>query len=223
MRVMLRLWRDYLAGRWDYWDAPVQAAVSYALPGKEGNLYRFDGWKLYGKCKPWAGGGEHSWSNPSKANEMGDGIKSLWYYPYPSAARDISTLLGAAGFDRGAKPKKHQNGLPGYLVTNPAPGAVRVQYYCPPRASGLRQDEMLPPTPRPSPQPDTPSRPTAATMTWSSPGSDIPRSPASLAGRAQKQSPHELAGVLEALTEDGQGPVRAGTRRALPPEPPSPP
>jgi hypothetical protein len=143
MRVMLRLWRDYLAGRWDYWDAPVQAAVSYALPGKEGNLYRFDGWKLYGKCKPWAGGGEHSWSNPSKANEMGDGIKSLWYYPYPSAARDISTLLGAAGFDRGAKPKKHQNGLPGYLVTSPAPGAVRVQYYCPPRASGLRQDEML--------------------------------------------------------------------------------
>src|SRR5215472_12549565 len=23
MRVMLRLWRDYLAGRWDYWAAPV--------------------------------------------------------------------------------------------------------------------------------------------------------------------------------------------------------
>ena len=52
MRVMLRLWRDYLAGRWDYWDTPVHAAVSYALPGKEGNLYRFDGWKFYGKCGP---------------------------------------------------------------------------------------------------------------------------------------------------------------------------
>jgi hypothetical protein len=53
-RVMLRLWRDYLAGRWDYW--PVEAAVSYALPGKEGNLSRSDGRKFYGKCDPWPGG-----------------------------------------------------------------------------------------------------------------------------------------------------------------------
>ena len=143
MRVMLRLWRDYLAGRWDYWAAPVHAAVSYALPGKEGNLYRFDGWKFYGKCKPWVGGGEQSWSNPSKANEMDDGIKSLWYYPYPSAARDISALLGAAGLGRGAKPKKHENGRTGYMVTSPAPGAVRVQYYTPPRTSDACRDKML--------------------------------------------------------------------------------
>jgi len=143
MRVMLRLWRDYLAGRWDYWDAPVHAAVSYALPGKEGNLYRFDGWKFYGKCKPWAGGGEQSWSNPSKANEMDDGIKSLWYYPYPSAARDISALLGAAGFNRGVRPKKRENGLSGYMVTSPAPGAVRVRYYSPPRASDASRGAML--------------------------------------------------------------------------------
>jgi hypothetical protein len=145
MRVMLRLWRDYLAGRWDYWDTPVHAAVSYGLPGKEGNLYRFDGWKFYGKCKPWEGGGEESWSNPSKANEMDDGIKSLWYYPYPSAARDISALLGTAGFGRGVKPKKKKRepGLPGYMVTSPAPGAVRVQYYTPPRKSDARQGEML--------------------------------------------------------------------------------
>jgi hypothetical protein len=145
MRVMLRLWRDYLAGRWDYWDAPVHAAVSYALPGKEGNLYRFDGWKLYGKCKPWVGGGEQSWSNPSKANDMHDGIKSLWYYPYPSAARDISALLGTAGFERGAKPKKKKRepGLAGYVVTSPAAGAVRVQYYTPPRTSDACRGEML--------------------------------------------------------------------------------
>ena len=84
MRVMLRLWRDYLGPRWDYWDASVQAAVSYALPGKEGNLYRFDGWKFYGYCEPWAGGG--TWSNPSKANEMADGVKKLYYYDYPSPA-----------------------------------------------------------------------------------------------------------------------------------------
>jgi hypothetical protein len=149
-RVMLRLWRDYLAGRWDYWDAPVARAVSYGLPIDEngkgtGNLYRFDGWKLWGKCKPWSGGGEQSWSNPSKANEMGDGIKSLWYYQYPSAARDISALLGTAGFGRGAKPKKKKRepGLPGYVVTSPAPGAVRVQYYTPPRMSDAGRDEML--------------------------------------------------------------------------------
>jgi hypothetical protein len=143
MRVMLRLWRDYLAGRWDYWDAPVQAAVSYALPGKAGNLYRFDGWTFYGKCKPWAGGGEQSWSNPSKANEMDDGIKSLWYYQYPSAARDISALLAAAGFSRGGRPKKRTRGTSGFMVTSPAPGAVRVQYYSAPRASAARSDEML--------------------------------------------------------------------------------
>lgn len=82
MRVMLRLWRDYLGPRWDYWDEPVRAAVSYALPGKTGNLYRFDGWKKYGDCKPWAGGA--TWSNPSKANGMDDGVKSLFYYKYPA-------------------------------------------------------------------------------------------------------------------------------------------
>ena len=145
MRVMLRLWRDYLAGRWDYWASPVHAAVSYALPGKEGNLYRFDGWKFYGKCKPWVGGGDQSWSNPSKANEMDDGIKGLWYYPYPSAARDISVLLAAAGFGHGVRPKKKKRepGLPGYMVTSPAPGAVRVQYYTPPGTTDIRRGEML--------------------------------------------------------------------------------
>jgi hypothetical protein len=84
MRVMLRLWRDYLGPRWDYWDAPVQAAVSYALPGRTGNVYRFDGWRKYGDCKPWAGGA--TWSKPSKANTMSDGIKRLYYYAYPPAS-----------------------------------------------------------------------------------------------------------------------------------------
>lgn len=82
MRVMLRLWRDYLAPKWEdkYW--PVDAAVSYALPGKTGNLYRFDGWRKYGRCKPWAGGG--TWSNLSRANDMADGIKTVWFYEYPA-------------------------------------------------------------------------------------------------------------------------------------------
>jgi hypothetical protein len=79
MRVMLRLWRDYLAQRWDYW--PVRAAVSYALPGKAGNVYRFDGWKKHGTVKPSGGGG--TWSRPSKAAQFGDGIKTVWSYEYP--------------------------------------------------------------------------------------------------------------------------------------------
>ena len=137
MRVMLRLWRDYLAGRWVYW--PVQAAVSYALPGKEGNLYRFDGWAFHGYCRPWAGGG--TWSNPSRANAMVDGVKKLYYYEYPALARNVSALLAAAGFDRGRKTRKRR--APGFIVTIPAPGAVRVLYHSTTRASAVRSDEML--------------------------------------------------------------------------------
>lgn len=82
MRVMLRLWRDYLAQRWerDYW--PVKAAVSYALPGKTGNLYRFDAWKCLGTVKPWTYAG--GYSNPSAANAIGDGLKRLYVYEYPT-------------------------------------------------------------------------------------------------------------------------------------------
>lgn len=141
LRVMLRLWRDYFGPRWDDWDAPVHAAVSYALPGKEGNLYRFDGWKLYGECKPWAGGA--TWSNPSKANEMADGKKKLYYYEYPSAARDVHALLGAAGFEPGVKRKKHHPGTSGFIVTGPAPGSVRVRYHSIGKVSAVRGDAIL--------------------------------------------------------------------------------
>jgi hypothetical protein len=41
------------------------------------------------------------------------------------------------------KRKKREPGLPGYVVTSPAPGAVRVQYYTPPRTSDARRGEML--------------------------------------------------------------------------------
>jgi len=80
MRVMLRLWRDYLAQRWErnYW--PVTAAVSYALPGKAGNLYRLDGWRNLGFVKPWTYAG--GYSNPSAANSIADGRKRLYVYPY---------------------------------------------------------------------------------------------------------------------------------------------
>lgn len=148
LRVMLRLWRDYFAARWDGWDTPVQAAVSYALPADEngkgtGNLYRFDGWKLWGKCKPWGGGA--TWSNPSKANTMGDGVKKLFYYPFPSAARDIHALLAEAGFLSGIKPTKRDPGRarPGYRVVSPAPGAARIRYYSISSDPAAYQLEML--------------------------------------------------------------------------------
>jgi hypothetical protein len=79
MRAMLRLWRDYLAPKWgeDYW--PVEGAVSYALPGKTGNLYRFDGWHPEGWRKPSSGGG--TWSNRPVAL-VGAGPKKLYTYTY---------------------------------------------------------------------------------------------------------------------------------------------
>lgn len=139
-RVMLRLWRDYLGPRWDYWATPVDAAVSYALPGKEGNLYRFDGWEYWGLCKPWSGGGD-GYSNPSQANEMGDGIKKLYFYQYPSAGRDIAALLAAAGFAAGRKSKKRP--AAGFIVTNPSPGLVRVRYHSPSRVPAADERTIL--------------------------------------------------------------------------------
>jgi hypothetical protein len=90
LRALLRLWREYLAPRWAqrYW--PVEAAVAYALPGKDGGLYRFDGWTRHGRCRPWAGGG--SWSNPSPTDRIADGIKTLWLYRYPTAPAGVEQL-----------------------------------------------------------------------------------------------------------------------------------
>jgi len=74
-----------------------------ALPGAAGNLYRFDGWKRFGQCKPWSGGG--TWSRPSVADRLGDGVKTLFCYEYParapsarvaSASRPGDAGLGAA-------------------------------------------------------------------------------------------------------------------------------
>jgi hypothetical protein len=85
MRAMLRLWRDYLGPRWACCkprrgETPV-AAVSYALPGKAGNCYRFDGWTKIGLRKPSGGGG--TWSKRPKAADIADGRKTMWVYEYP--------------------------------------------------------------------------------------------------------------------------------------------
>jgi hypothetical protein len=100
LRAMLRLWRLYLVDCWrrEYW--PVEMAVAYALPGKSGDLYRFDGWTRIGKCKPSGGGGTWSGSAP-KANAIADGVKTLWVYdfrhsastPSPSAPEQLPLAL----------------------------------------------------------------------------------------------------------------------------------
>lgn len=79
IRPVLRLWRDYLAQSWPYW--PVKAAISYAMPGTPGNIYRFDGWERIGKCRVSPGGGTWTIKDP-KVSRIADGIKTLWVYRY---------------------------------------------------------------------------------------------------------------------------------------------
>ncbi|MPZ13785.1 MAG: hypothetical protein GEU73_05075 [Chloroflexi bacterium] len=83
MRVMLRLWRAYLAEAWPYWRPA--AAISYAMPGTKGDLYRFDGWENWGKCKVSRGGGTWTLKAP-KVSQIGDGVKTLWGYRFEGAA-----------------------------------------------------------------------------------------------------------------------------------------
>jgi hypothetical protein len=78
LRVMLRLWRAVLIRDWQSW--PVLAAVSYAMPGTPGDIYRFDGWERVGATRSSAGGG--TWSNRPAVNDIGDGVKTLWRYQY---------------------------------------------------------------------------------------------------------------------------------------------
>lgn len=78
MRVMLRLWSAYLAERWPYWSAPL--AVSYAMPGTRGDIYRFDGWIRVGPRKPSGGSGTWTRARPA-VNDLADGVKTLWVKP----------------------------------------------------------------------------------------------------------------------------------------------
>lgn len=55
-RPMLRLWREVAAQRWPYW--PVRAAVAYSQTRRhEGDLYRWDGWRLVTESAGSTGGG----------------------------------------------------------------------------------------------------------------------------------------------------------------------
>jgi hypothetical protein len=77
LRVMLRLWRDFLAvPYWPYFeDTEKVALISYSMPGKAGNVYRFDGWSRARGCTGSGGGG--TWSSPSRT---GRHPEALWVY-----------------------------------------------------------------------------------------------------------------------------------------------
>jgi hypothetical protein len=65
LRVMLRLWRDFLAvPYWPYFENTEKVAlISYSLPGRVGHTYIHDGWLRARGCRAWGGGG--NWSrNP---------------------------------------------------------------------------------------------------------------------------------------------------------------
>jgi hypothetical protein len=92
LRVALRLWRAYLAERWPYW--PVAAAVSYAIPGTPGDIYRFDGWERVGVTRPSGGSGTWTRARP-RVNDISDGKKTLWRYQYASQRPNDTPAHGA--------------------------------------------------------------------------------------------------------------------------------
>lgn len=78
-RVMLRIWRESLALKYQCWT-PV-AAVSYSVNTMhKGNLYRHDGWRLVTESAGSNGGG--TWSAVKQPGDPGYGKKTLWMWDY---------------------------------------------------------------------------------------------------------------------------------------------
>ena len=87
-RPMLRLWREVAARRWSYW--PVRAAVAYSASRRhEGDIYRFDGWRLVNESKGENRGGG-TWTKLRAADDPATGPKRLWVYEF-RAGRDSAT------------------------------------------------------------------------------------------------------------------------------------
>lgn len=74
-RVALRLWRKVAADAWSakYW--PVGAYASYANSNRHtGDIYRFDGWKQWGKTRGGTVGKNAGWAKPGTKIEP----KTIW-------------------------------------------------------------------------------------------------------------------------------------------------
>ncbi len=78
LRVMLRVWRDFLAlTYWPYFpDTEKVALVSYSMPGKAGHIYRHDGWERVRGCAGSGGGG--TWSSAPRAGRRPEGLWVYW-------------------------------------------------------------------------------------------------------------------------------------------------
>jgi hypothetical protein len=78
IRVMLRLWRDFLAlPYWPYFeDVEKVALISYSMPGKVGHTYTHDGWKWLRGCRAWGGGA--TWSSMAANYEPPSALFVYW-------------------------------------------------------------------------------------------------------------------------------------------------
>ena len=78
-RIMLRLWRQVCAPRWESWS--VKAAVSYSHNAQHrGGIYRFDGWtKVKDDCGSSGGG---TWTRKRTDQDAAMGKKTLWLWRY---------------------------------------------------------------------------------------------------------------------------------------------
>jgi hypothetical protein len=78
LRVMLRLWRDFLAvPYWPYYkDTEKIALISYSLPGKAGHTYIHDGWRRARGCRSWGGGA--TWSRAPRAGAAPQALFVYW-------------------------------------------------------------------------------------------------------------------------------------------------
>ncbi len=93
LRAMLRLYRDFLATGYppkNRCAEPTRALVTYSMPGRCGDLYRFDSWFRVRGCKPWGGGA--TWSGPSRVDGLG-ADKALWVYPIPGTGDAARAVL----------------------------------------------------------------------------------------------------------------------------------
>lgn len=92
LRAVLRLSREYLAPlfplRYPKKWSVLKAVCANQLPKADGSrlevrnsMYAFDGFELVRVTKGMGGGGKRG--RPSKAADIGDGIRGLWVYRYP--------------------------------------------------------------------------------------------------------------------------------------------
>lgn len=93
-RVCLRCWRKVAAQDWaDRYLKGVSMLAAYSDSSRHpGDLYRFDGWKLYDE-KVRGGGGQTEGRNPQVV-----ALKKLWVYESAAVPRQIS--LGAMEVER---------------------------------------------------------------------------------------------------------------------------